>query len=278
MHSVRFRFRLRPGDHPMKPTFLVGLSIFLLACGGEVASTKDGGSHADAASTTDSGTIDGGYCSTSSGVMICGGVHNCGADCKMCEPSLNPNALRICDLRIDEYGGTYQCPDGYLFAFLDTAASSKGGLGYCVHEDVARLYALNGHPEFANYADRTIYFGAPIPPAPTTCPALASGLKLCGGACGACAAKEVCLGRSPQHPYSLCVDQAGSQPGDPHGCQRGTGGACSLSGQNRECMTFLVDAASQPTADSNSMCVAPSICEAAQKDYPGGVICTPGQL
>ncbi len=258
----------------MKALLSVG-ALLVLACGGQVASSPDAGSQADSASGD--ALQDGGYCISPSGIEICGGRNNCGTDCPKCAGALDPSALRVCEGRSGILNGSDQCTDGFLFAPRETSLWRPGGLGGCANAELAHLYALNGYPEFCNYADRMIYTDAPIPPTPTSCPALGSGLKLCGGACGSCGPKQVCLGRSPKHPYSLCADQLGNQASDARECQRGTGGFCGQTGP-RECMTFLVDPQSQAIADQYSMCVAISICEAAQKDYPGGVVCTPGML
>jgi len=125
------------------------------------------------------------------------------------------------------------------------------------------MFALNGFADHVRYADRSAYTEAPISPPPTDCPNIV-GLQLCGGACGSCPDKSsICMGRSPLHPYSICVPQLqlGGQF-DVDQCQRG----------ELDCFVFQVDSASQPVADKNGVGVSPAQCATAWQ-YPGGASC-----
>jgi hypothetical protein len=140
----------------------------------------------------------------------------------------------------------------------------------CADERWALMYSLNGRNDLARYADRSTYTGTPLPGVSATCPSIPN-LQLCGGACGACSAGYMCMGRSPLHPYSLCVNKwsSGGQ------CDRSNPVACSSPAGYR-CMTYKVDAVAQPVADAYSFCVDKAICDAAAQSYPGGVFCTGG--
>ncbi len=262
----------------MRGLLLGALLGALVACGGAVQAGPDGG--ADGGSDGSILDADSGFtkCRAPSGVSVCHGTDNCGATCKYCTSGQFDTSLSFC-LEDIKSGGPEpeQCPDGFLLA--DYAASYRD-LGPttlqtdCVHEDLAKLYALNGRLDMSRYADRSTYTGAAIPPAPTTCPKI-PGVTLCGGACGACPNQgQVCMGRSPLHPYSLCVDKFTQEFGGPSPCRRGDGGSCA----GRRCLTFVVDAAAQSIADEYSMCVEASTCLAAEKAYPGGAVCTTGQF
>lgn len=250
----------------------------VLACGGAVQTSPDGGT--DGGSDAPVADGDAGFtkCRAPSGVSVCNGSENCGATCKYCTSGPPENSLSYC-LEDIKRGGPdpEQCPDGYLLADHSAVSRDQAPSALqteCVHEDLAKLYALNGRLDMSRYADRSTYTGAPIPPAPTTCPKIA-GVTLCGGACGGCPNQgQVCMGRSPLHPYSLCVDKFTQEFGGPSPCRRGNGNSCA----GRRCLTFVVDAAAQTMADEYSMCIDASTCLAAEKAYPGGAVCTTGQF
>ena len=254
----------------------------LAACGGAVSGAPDGSADGGAETKTDSGTSDGGWtkCKAPSGVSVCGGPEQCGATCANCVDG-HPGdvGLRICLSGPLSGGGTGdQCPDGALLAERTESLAPSPDVGFmgCVNEDLGKLYALNGRPDLVRYSDRGTYSGEPIPPPPATCPQV-PGLNLCGGACGACPdpANQICMGRSPLHPYSLCVNKFG-KVNTPTSCSMGNGNLCNYLGAGLKCLTFKVDAPSQSLADLNGMCVSPAICDAAAKGYPGGAFCTTG--
>lgn len=182
---------------------------------------------------------------------------------------MGTTGLQICKKggRLD--GDCNQCKDGYLCTFLDERVASVGwwsGLK-CAGPEYGVLLSLNGKTDWIRYADRSTYLGAPLPE-PTTCPSI-PGMNLCGGSCGSCPADYVCVGRSPLHPYSLCVNAAG-KPNVLSNCERKFG--CDAG---RKCLTFKVDGAAQPIADAHGVCVDAAICDAAATSYPGGAFCGP---
>ncbi len=268
---------------PYESVLFALLVAGVLGCGGRIGAGDDGGA-ADGGLSDGGGGGDGGgwtKCSSPSGILICGGPNQCGADCSQCAPpqlGTDGGALRVCQGGTDPEppdGNEWQCPDGALNGTIWECPSCSPLTG-CVKEELAQLYALNGRPDLALYSDRSAYTGAPIPPPPTTCPPVSAGLNLCGGACGACPdpAHQTCTGRSPLHPVSMCQDTYNTTDALP--CQRGDGGFCSTLDNGRMCLTYTLDSASQATADHYSMCVASSICLAAAQSYPGGAFCTTG--
>ncbi len=254
--------------------------LVMLGCGGAVVGGQsDGG--AGESSTVDTTSPPGWTdCSAPSGAKVCGGPHQCGADCTDCGATLHPDDLRACFAagggRVPSGEGADLCPDGSVnvFAGLQYYAPNDIGNG-CGVPDLAELFARNGHPEMARYADRATYKRLPLPPAPTACPTAPSGLQYCGGACGECPADQVCTGRSPMHPISICLNRGSTSfptKGTGAPCSRGNSGLCGA----RLCLTFNVDSAAQQTADVYSWCVDAKICQAAaSSNY--GVTCTTGQ-
>ena len=245
----------------------------------------DGSADAGAEAKTDGLASDAGWtkCKAPSGVSVCGGAEQCGADCPQCvDGKPGDVGLRMC-LSGPFSGGNWdarQCLDGALLveASESLAPSTDVIFLHCVNEDLGKLYALNGRPDLVRYSDRGTYSGEPIPPPPATCPQV-PGLNLCGGACGACPdpTNQLCVGRSPLHPYSLCVNKFG-KVNTPAPCKMGNGNVCNQFGAGLKCLTFKVDTASQSIADLNGMCVSPAICDAATKGYPGGASCTTGSM
>lgn len=256
----------------------------LVACGGSIQSSGDGG---DAGGMTDSpldGLSDGGgwtKCAAPDGVSICGGPNGCGPQCQKCADLpdagidigvCEDNGAYIVDYP-DRAADTYLCPDG-AFNACDNDSNAPGCWeNTCSTQDLPQLYLMNGRPDLAKYADRSTYTGNPLP-TPTTCPTI-SGLTLCGGVCGASTCSDsahVCTGRSPLHPYSLCL------PAEPQSfpCARGSNGSCNSVHPGFMCLTYQVDSAAQPIADQGSICVDGNICQAAAASYPGGAFCTTG--
>lgn len=278
-------------------TALLAAACLAMGCGG-IADANDGGQDASSDMTVSDGP-DAGFtaCSGPSGQQLCGGA--CGAACPpiACASSSGfpipdataPDAaLGVCFTSKGAHGGRCtMCQDGWLcvpetlglplynpdpikeFDYL-----SEAELGYAI------LYALNGHGGDVRYADRAQYNGEAIPEEPSGCPTQ-NDFRVCGGACGDCDTGFKCTGRSPLHPYSLCVNDFQGQPNKPQpddGCLRGTpnGGGCNDLPQDPPlaCLTFKVSDADQPVADAHGICVDATLCAGAAQSYPGGVYCT----
>lgn len=98
-------------------------------------------------------------------------------------------------------------------------------------------------------------------------------MRLCGGPCGkTCAPDEVCTGRSPLHPYSLCL---------PDLRIAGFGYTCRADGktprcpQDDYCFVFKVQPEAQAYANANGLCMGKAACQAAASALPGGALCVP---
>jgi hypothetical protein len=242
-------------------------------CGGLFSGDGDSGKDAATDVHADGLGVDP-NCVAPSGVSICGGEHQCGAQCKNCAavyPNQDAGELRPCgDANYSVVSAdTGMCPDGALNA-CDGAWTSMCWFDRCVTEDLAQLYAKSSRPDLALYADRATYTGAPLPPPPGVCPSTPTDLHLCGGACGNCPnSTDACTGRSPLHPVSLCI------PGPPKTaiCQRNNQKTCTGLFSDHSCLVFKVDDAAQATADNSGFCVPTTLCTAAAAAYPGGVTC-----
>ena len=262
-------------------TFAAGV-----ACGGEVVVT-DGGIDA---------TIDVPF---DAPITACsaGAAMLCGASCgNTCPPQSQGGGclelgdddgghLAICNsfdggiewslVQCDECSDGRICVAATSEMALTTTPSQAFGAMVCADTRFAQMYALNGRDDLVRYPDRSAYDGAALP-TPSDCPSVA-GITLCGGACGACPNGYVCMGRSPSHPHSLCVNdwRTASPPGVLSAtCSRDAGsGSCFDGNDAFRCFTFTVDTASQPVADLNSICIDKAICLAAAAGYPGGAFC-----
>lgn len=166
------------------------------------------------------------------------------------------------------------CADGLICTVRTTrdvtTPLATFGAMYCADESFAYLYFLNGRSDAARHSDRSAYDGRALP-AESACPS-APGVSLCGGPCGSCAAGSACSGRSPSHPFGLCIPTPNSGLGaspcvrdqtHPAAC----GGALS-------CFTFAVDSESQSVADANSYWIDSTQCANAATAYPGGAFCS----
>jgi len=254
-----------------------------VGCGGRVIGADAGqdASGSDAVVETDGWTA----CSSPRGAVVCGGPNQCDpacptADAGGCGIDLfggGPDgSLRECTypdapLGKDPSGSCAECEDSFLC--IDPYPGKSGAYPSpiaCVSPDYGVLYQGSGYGKYVSYADHGTYTNSSLP-SPATCPPVA-GITLCGGSCGSCPPGYVCVGRSPLHPYSLCVnDESQTPPNTGSYCHRGVDHCDS----GRECFTFKVDDAAQPLADGDSLCVDQSICQAAAAGYPGGAYCTP---
>lgn len=265
----------------------IALLVLATACGGTVAGADASadGSPGDGAGADTSTDGEWTQCRAPSGAELCGSAAKCGANCLHCtdnpwEPGPGDSGLSLCNDTLISGSGEYrQCPDGFVNVAAAADQPTNALFYYCRNEDAAKLYALAGRPDLARFPDRSAWTDAGIPAPPSTCPTGPPGLHLCGGACGDCPSPstQVCMGRSPTHPYSLCVNRFGIKKSTPESCKRGNGGICQL-GADLRCLTFKVEGSSQPVADAFSMCVDPDICMAAEAAYPGGAFCTTGAL
>jgi hypothetical protein len=249
--------------------------FFSVACGGTVQMLPGDASPDEA---TDSAAGDAGsvtQCTAPGNLALCG--EGCSGTCPkdQCVGQAGKpdggNPLGICSIPGGRLTlGCQHCEDGFLCVLASAAFQrplpENFAMYGCASVEYAQMYALNGRKDLALYADRSTYTDAPLPPPPETCPSF-PGLRLCGGACGGCEPDEVCMGRSPLHPYSLCVRAKGE-------CIRGNPGGVDM-GIKYRCLTFKADDDAQPTADRWSVLAREEQCLAAAKYYPGGAFCGP---
>jgi hypothetical protein len=147
------------------------------------------------------------------------------------------------------------CGDGGIYAGL---GDSEPAL--CLAATYGGIYCDNDAGNELRYADYSSYTCGTPPPETTSCPTL-SGVELCGAACGGCLdSSNVCTGRSPLHPYGVCI------PKSPRACSTGC-----LAGE--KCFRFTVSPADQTVADAHGLCLPGTLCDALAAGLPGGGAC-----
>lgn len=255
--------------------FWAGVPLLVVACGGRLAG-DDGGLDA----STDSG-MDGeaGYtaCSTPEGFRICGtpACSNNDPSCGACA-SNDQNRIGICgttlvDNPLLQRGCDQWCPDGSICVelFLGEIYYRCGPYSLGV-----LLEKYSPDSTIARYADLSAWTGDSLPE-PNTCPASA-GYQLCGGACSPCPVGDICAGRSPLHPWGVCVPD--SPPPDQEHTIDDAGtfdGPTTCAGDAGEAVfVFKVDSPSQSTAAKYGRCMPLAMCQALAATYPGGGACT----
>jgi hypothetical protein len=233
---------------------------------------------------------DGGWtaCTAPGGYRICGAQDTpCAANAQdpMCDCRRAfqfphpPNDVDICaggDIADADYWlPPYFCPDGFLVVATPASTYNEpdgslwaGGFNAYVHIEIAQLYARNGWAAAARYADFSHFTGDPLP-TPSSCPQV-NGIQLCGGPCGdSCPAGTHCTGRSPGHPYSVCIPEPSSTE-----CGAGANGAYFARGDDGwGCFAFQVPAQDQGIIPSAAYCTPISWCRAAAANLPGGGQC-----
>jgi len=239
----------------------------LLGCKNTVSTTAGGGGSSGSNTTTGGGEP--AICHDGQGHYLCGGPNKCpgpNANCPDCTffggnlpGTIGVGACYGPDLTVDALD-VLSCADGKVFqGVVDNSPI------YCIPADRIPLFCANKSDSILRYVDYSgpVVCGEPLP-VPSTCPAV-SGFQLCGPSCGACSPDRLCTGRSPTHPYSICVPNNG-------GCNATV--PCATAGNG--CFLFTVDAADQPLADLRGFCMPNAECLAAAKDYPGGAKCITG--
>lgn len=207
-------------------------------------------------------------CGSPSGFAVCGGPRSCPATtachCMDLVPSCDAG-VSICqnEAALPWSSTCFLCPDGEVCVEPEALCVDGGKfVAWCYPFEVGSLFAANGGAAQVRYADYSAWTGDPLP-TPATCPAFV-GFTICGGHCGGCAAGEVCTGRSPLHPYGVCV------PPSAIGCVAGNGNCVGGSG----CFTFTVQASVQGDADQDGVCLPLAQCQAIAANLPGGGRCT----
>ncbi len=127
------------------------------------------------------------------------------------------------------------------------------------------IVAKHGQADRLGYADRGVWTGDPLP-MPKTCPSIPD-VPTCGGYCGGCPVGQICTGRSPLHPYGICIPEAAGV------CSRVAGVNGSKCSATEGCFIFKVEAAHQTVADATGFCVPSKECQALAANLPGGGFC-----
>ncbi len=207
-------------------------------------------------------------CLTPEGYQICGGPVPC--------PS-SPPACELCvDLDLAEAGEVtlcinqafatevdsricYYCTDGSL-----CVDNHGAGRFTCVPYSLGALFAEHGAGDRVRYADKGLWTGDPIP-SPDTCPSF-DHFEVCGGNCGGCPGTHLCTGRSPLHPFGICVPTASN--GIAEWCDVDT--PCPAGDG---CFVFTVEPDAQALADQLALCVPIAACAEMASKLPGGGKC-----
>jgi len=286
----------------MKPVnvFIVGaIFLNLSACGGHSSGATPGqtgeagaGGTPDSSAGIDDGgsTIgkeastepyDAGVCGTGGDdYYVCGGSNGCFVDasataltltgcaagCTSGNPFPEPgSAPGLCVTPATMANKTLgQCSDGQIMFNI----YSSGWLGYPF--SVGQALADNGATgDVLRYCDWNPWTGDPLP-LPTTCPTF-STFAICGGVCGTCNNGDECRGRSPQHPYGLCL------PSPPIYCRAqcpaGDMGCVLPCPAGMSCAQYIDSTdGGEAEAEYQQFCIPSSSC-AELGQYPGGAEC-----
>ncbi len=234
----------------------------------------DGGEPQDAATSPPDGDVvlpDGAIvpspCVSPSGYAVCGGPMSCfppsqqsmESACWSCELSPTYGLTPCVNTANPDGSSDVFASDGEVY-IEDTVANLWRAYPF----EVGQLFAVNGASDRVRYADFYPWTGDALP-TPTTCPTF-TGFSICGGDCGPCASDELCTGRSPMHPYGLCMPT----PTTTNGCGSAQNWACA---SGTECVVFQSSGDGQQIADAYGLCMATAACEAIASSYPGGAIC-----
>jgi len=234
--------------------------------GGAANTGSNGGGGQVAPSGTGGGWTD---CSSPEGYRICGGPKLCSydpADCPLCSDMTpeGPDDLSVCyneELAKELEGSCgYDCPDGKICVAYGSETAAIGSFS-CTPYNLGVLYDQAGAPGFVRYADLGLWTGDPLP-LPDSCPVI-EGVTICGGNCGGCPTGQFCTGRSPLHPYSMCVpDELWDCNLEEYLCDKGLG-----------CFIYTVEPEAQPLADRHGYCLPLDTCQKTAADLPGGGKC-----
>jgi hypothetical protein len=168
----------------------------------------------------------------------------------------NPSAVAAC-LSAVAAKNCYVCPEERACVMIDPGSETW----WCESRELAALFEKNDGRARLRFTDYSTWSNAPIDSS-GPCPNM-PGVALCGGTCGICAPGGTCTGRSPLHPFGVCVQ------GTPDNCN---GTIRCRSGE--KCFRFTVQADAQPLADARAYCMQKAECEALATGLPGGATCT----
>jgi hypothetical protein len=248
---------------------LVALQL-LEGCGGSVSSGAPAADAGDDASTeSDVGTeAMATQCQSPDGFAVCGGTSACPdtATCG-CVPRFCDAGAGLC---ANDAAVAWNAPYCFLCADGDVCVleSSTCGaviptdLGDCYPYEVGALFAQNGASDQVWYTDYSSWTGEALPD-PETCPTFGT-FRICGGNCGGCNSGEVCTGRSPLHPYGVCIATSAQ------GCSTQGTTPCTVGSS---CFRYTVQPAAQVGANGHGVCLPTNECQDMAANLPGGGTC-----
>jgi len=223
-----------------------------------------GGSGADAGAD---GGSDAGWTACSSPDWQGCGTPDCPAGrpgCIGCLSADDAGLLSVCVESLTGHDGTNTPADGRILLAL-SASFAPSSFYVSVPFNAGILVAEHGQATRLAYADRGVWTGKPIPK-PTACPSIAN-VPTCGGYCGGCPVGQICTGRSPLHPYGVCI------PENVGVCSRVAGVNGSICSADEGCFIFTVEPARQLVADATGFCLPAKECQAMAAKLPGGGRC-----
>lgn len=190
--------------------------------------------------------------------QICGYATPCPSSVAGCEECVGAGGgVGVCDATFSQLDAQYcdeWCDDGQV-CLMQLALCVPYPVGYL-------LERYTSEPPIVALADFSSWSNQPVP-SPATCPAFSSFVP-CGGPCGYCASGLKCAGRSPLHPFGLCV------PYKPDfECSLQTTCPSPTDG----CFIFSVDTAGQSAANVFGRCMPLDECQQIATEYPGGALC-----
>jgi hypothetical protein len=244
--------------------------VFFAACGGSVGSGTSDASIADGSNDDSGGDGDAALspCESTMGLALCGGSLDCPntAACN-CAPRFCDAGAAIClnDAAVGLHAPTcFLCPDGDVCVEEEPlcGVDSSVALGSCYPFELGALFAQDGASEQVHYADYASWTGASLPE-PETCPTF-NTFSICGAHCGGCNSGDVCTGRSPLHPYGVCLPTSSTE------CST-TGTAACEAGSS--CFRFTVQTSAQGGADAHGVCLSTDQCQDMAANLPGGGSC-----
>ena len=260
------------------------------AGGSETATEGPGGASGGASAVGGNAATGGGAGGTLDPACELAGVPICKQGCGVCTPctdlqqcgvvdltcmatftnggSLGPSICRV-DSALDHLASCDTCLEGDACVLQAPDPPSLA----CVPGDFCKEVTMTGTAA-CTFSDKTPFSLAPIPE-PTVCPALSlSSTKLCGGACGGCAAGLTCSGRSPTRPFGLCL------PFSPLFKKAPTVDVCAAMtcyDQTASCF-YYANALSDPTAVKEyGLCFPTQDCQVLAQSLPGGGVCVDKQ-
>jgi hypothetical protein len=237
----------------------------LLGCGGQSV-VQDGGVSDGGATDAEASVLT--QCESSRGPRVCAGPNSCSFGdngCANCWRGGTLDGLGLCQSAKGPLQYTVnQCiaaPDGMICIAPDPTNPTT----FTVIGDIdwGLLFLKNGAGDRVRYADMSLFTGDPLP-TPTSCDSGVTAVKTCGGHCGGCGADEICHGRSPLHPFGICVKVNDGGPCTSKKFKCATGSSCFV---------WTVQPSAQADADGAGYCFPTAQCDNLAATLPGGGKC-----